>query len=80
MNCFIILFLLGSYLLSITENVPLLSASFEFASALATTGLSASVIGPNTSSWGLIITALGMFIGRLEIFVIVKAIMGRKEI
>lgn len=79
-QCFIILFLLGSYLLSITENAPLLSASFEFASALATTGLSASVIGPNTSSWGLIITALGMFIGRLEIFVIVKAIMGRKEI
>ncbi|MFU8793198.1 MAG: TrkH family potassium uptake protein [Acholeplasmataceae bacterium] len=52
----------------------LMASLFEFASALGTVGLSIGIIGPNISSSILWTTTIGMFLGRLEFFVIIIAL------
>jgi trk system potassium uptake protein TrkH len=47
---------------------------FEYASSLSTVGLSIGITGPNTPSAILWIEIVGMFLGRLEFFVVFVAI------
>jgi trk system potassium uptake protein TrkH len=48
---------------------------FEFASALGTVGLSVGVTGPNAPSVVLWTEIAGMFLGRLEFFVIIYSLL-----
>lgn len=48
---------------------------FEFGSALGTVGLSVGIIGPNCPDAILITNTVGMFLGRLEFFVVFFAII-----
>lgn len=67
---YLILFVLGTGLLSFFAQCDLQSAMFEFASALGTVGLSIGITTPTTESTVLIIEMFGMLLGRLEIFVV----------
>lgn len=51
-------------------GVELRDALFEFASSLATVGLSIGITGPATAPGILIVETIGMFLGRLELIVI----------
>ena len=52
----------------------MVQGAFEFASSLGTVGLSIGVTNSNTSTICLLIEIVGMVLGRLEIFVIFKAL------
>ncbi len=67
---YLLIFVVGTILISFFANCDLQSAMFEFASALGTVGLSIGLTGPQTSSIILIIEMCGMLLGRLEIFVV----------
>lgn len=54
---------------------PLDKALFEFASAIGTVGLSIGITTPNTPTLILWTEIIGMFIGRLEIYVVLVGIM-----
>ncbi len=69
-GCYLILFVLGSLLLTLTTGHGLMEAMFEFASALGTVGLSIGLTGPATGASTLIIEIIGMILGRLEIFIV----------
>lgn len=69
-GCYIVLFIIGTLLMTITANCSLLEAMFEFASALGTVGLSIGITGPATGSATLIVEMVGMILGRLEIFIV----------
>ena len=43
---------------------------FDFASSLGTVGLSIGITGPATNMATLIVEIIGMFMGRLEIFIV----------
>ena len=72
-GCYIIIFIVGTLLLTFFSGCTLLQGAFEFASSLGTVGLSIGVTGPDTSVVCLLIEIAGMILGRLEIFVILKA-------
>lgn len=63
-------FVVGTLLLSITENAPLASCMFEFASSLGTVGLSIGLTGPTTRAATLLVEIAGMLLGRLEILLV----------
>jgi trk system potassium uptake protein TrkH len=67
---YMILFVIGTLLMTITANCTLLEAMFEFASALGTVGLSIGLTGPATNSATLFVEMVGMVLGRLEIFIV----------
>lgn len=67
---YLILFMIGTGLLSFFADCDLQSAMFEFASALGTVGLSIGITTPDTSNIVLVIEMIGMILGRLEIFVV----------
>lgn len=69
---YIIIFLLGTLSITITENCSFTEAMFEFASSLGTVGLSIGITGPTTNSFTLVIEMIGMFLGRLEIFIVIE--------
>lgn len=68
--CYFLLFCIGTIVLSITANCDLTSAMFDFASSLGTVGLSIGITGPTTNMATLIVEIFGMFLGRLEIFIV----------
>ncbi|MBI5197113.1 MAG: hypothetical protein HZA19_00735, partial [Nitrospirae bacterium] len=70
--------LLGTFLLSLTENAPLPQIFFESVSALGTVGLSMGLT-PNLSPLGIIIVILMMFIGRIGPLRLVLAIGQRRK-
>lgn len=72
--CYLLLFIVGSLLLSVFAKASLSEGMFEFASALGTVGLSIGLTGPATSNSVLIVEMIGMMFGRLEIFVIIVGI------
>ncbi|MDF2537274.1 MAG: trkG 2 [Herbinix sp.] len=72
--CYLIIFAIGSLLLTVTENCSLKDAMFEFASSLGTVGLSVGLTGPATGAATLIIEIIGMILGRLEIFIVLIGI------
>lgn len=69
-SCYIIIFFVGSILLSASANCDFVSAMFDFASSLGTVGLSMGITGPSTNMMTLCIEIIGMILGRLEIYVI----------
>lgn len=66
------LFLLGSFILCCYGH-PLAYSMFEFSSALGTVGLSAGIMTCDAPSLVLWTGTIGMFIGRLEIYVVLLA-------
>lgn len=68
--CYLIIFVIGSLLITITADCGLTEGMFEFASALGTVGLSIGVTGPTTGTGTLIVENVGMILGRLEIFIV----------
>lgn len=72
--CYLVLFIVGALLTTITANCSLSEGMFEFASALGTVGLSIGLTGPATGTGTLIIEMFGMMLGRLEIFIILIGI------
>ena len=69
-GCYLLLFLAGALLLTLTAGCGLETAMFEFASALGTVGLSIGLTGPMTNNATLIVEMVGMILGRLEIFIV----------
>ena len=68
---YLIIYIVGSFLITFTANTSLLDAMFEFASALGTVGLSVGITNASASSATLIIEIFGMILGRLEIFIVI---------
>ena len=60
-------------MLTYFAHSSLFEGAFEFASSLGTVGLSIGITNANTSIICLLIEIIGMILGRLEIFVILKA-------
>ena len=69
---YICIFFVGSFLLS-CYGYSLQDCMFEFSSALSTVGLSAGIMNYDAPSFVLWIGTIGMFIGRLEIYVVFMA-------
>ena len=69
--CYLVLYVIGTSLLTLTADCSLTEAMFEFASALGTVGLSIGITNPATGAGTLIIEMLGMILGRLEIFIVI---------
>lgn len=72
--CYLIIYVIGTLLLTLTANASLTEAMFEFASALGTVGLSIGLTGPGTNAATLIVEIVGMVLGRLEIFIVLMGI------
>ncbi|OYP07086.1 cation transporter [Lachnotalea glycerini] len=68
---YIVIFIIGSLLITLTASCSLSDAMFEFASSLGTVGLSIGLTGPATNEMTLIIEMIGMLLGRLEIFIVI---------
>lgn len=72
--CYLLLFIAGSLLITVTASCGLMEGMFEFASALGTVGLSIGVTGPAAGAGTLIVEMFGMMLGRLEIFIVLIGI------
>ena len=66
------------FILSITENVPLMSLIVEVCSAFGTTGLSTGVT-PDLTTVGKLVLIVLMFIGRVGILTFILASGGREQ-
>lgn len=75
---YLCIFFLGSFLLS-CYGFSLQDCMFEFSSALSTVGLSAGIMTYDAPSLVLWIGTIGMFIGRLEIFIVFMAFIKIKD-
>mgnify|MGYP002514662117 CR=1 FL=1 len=71
---YLIIYIIGTIALTFFAKCTLAEGAFEFASSLGTVGLTIGVTGKNTSAICLLIEMLGMILGRLEIFVLLKAL------
>ncbi len=69
---------ISTFLLTITEQAPLITIFFEEVSAFATVGLSRGLT-PHLSEWGRVIVILSMFIGRIGALTLAFAITAPKE-
>lgn len=78
MGVYFLLFLLGTFALSAATGSTLLEGAFEFSSALGTVGLSIGLTSAETTPASLLIMTAGMILGRLEIFVLLKAMLRRE--
>lgn len=72
--CYLTLYIIGVFLITVTARCSLTEAMFEFASALGTVGLSIGITNPTTGSATLIVEMFGMILGRLEIFIVIIGI------
>ena len=72
--CYLVLFITGSLLTTLTSGCGLTAGMFEFASALGTVGLSIGLTGPATGAGTLIVEMFGMILGRLEIFIVITGL------
>ena len=73
-GCYLLLFVSGALLLTMTAGCGLEKAMFEFASALGTVGLSIGLTGTATNNATLIVEMIGMILGRLEIFIVLTGV------
>jgi trk system potassium uptake protein TrkH len=64
----------GSIAVTALEGCSFTDGLFEFASSLGTVGLSIGLTGPSTQAGTLIVEIIGMFLGRLEIFIVLIGI------
>ncbi len=70
---YLILFLMGSLIFTL-HGYSLQDSMFEFSSAISTVGLSVGITGYDASPLILWTAIVGMFLGRMEIMVVFKAI------
>lgn len=75
---YMLIYIIGTLSLSAASGCSLTDAMFEFASALGTVGLSVGVTSADASAAALIIEMCGMFLGRLEIFIVFIAVLPQK--
>lgn len=68
---YLVVYVIGSLVMTVTADCTLTEAMFDFASALSTVGLSIGITGPMTNDATLIVEMIGMLLGRLEIFIVV---------
>lgn len=77
---YILLFFLGSFIFTL-YGYSLQDSMFEFSSAISTVGLSVGITNYDASNVILWTAIIGMFLGRMEIMVVFKAILRvRKDI
>jgi len=74
LQVYLLVFLAGSFFLCM-KGFDLKHALFEYASAMGGVGLSAGVTSPDAAPPVLWALSLGMFVGRLEIFVVITAFL-----
>ena len=67
---YLIVFIVGTLALTVAADCTITEAMFDFSSSLSTVGLSIGITGPTTCNAALIIEMIGMFLGRLEIFIV----------
>ena len=72
---YILIFLTGSILITVTADCTITAAMFDFSSAIGTVGLSMGITNPMTNNATLIIEIVGMLLGRLEIFIVLTGIV-----
>ena len=72
---YILIFLTGSILITITADCSITAAMFDFSSAIGTVGLSLGITNPMTNNATLIIEMIGMLLGRLEIFIVLTGVV-----
>ena len=72
---YIIIFITGSVLITVTADCSITAAMFDFSSAIGTVGLSIGITGPATNNATLIIEMIGMLLGRLEIFIVLTGVV-----
>ena len=75
---YLLIFLLGSFVLMLCGN-SIGDSMFEFASVLGTVGFSAGLTSSSASNVVLWTSSIGMILGRLEIFVILMAVIRIKN-
>lgn len=68
---YLVIYIIGSLVMTVTADCTLMEAMFDFASSLSTVGLSIGITGPMTNNATLIVEMIGMLLGRLEIFIVV---------
>jgi len=71
---YLTLLMSGSIAVTALEGCSFTDGLFEFASSLGTVGLSIGLTGPSTQAGTLIVEIIGMFLGRLEIFIVLIGI------
>lgn len=79
-GAYLVLYLAGTLCLMGSSGCSLLQGAFEFASALGTVGLSIGITNAQANAGTLWIEMIGMILGRLEIFVILKAFYVRSAV
>ena len=67
---YLMIFIIGTLLLSLFSGSSLIDSTFEFASAFGTVGLSIGLTSPELSNMSLVVLMFGMILGRLEIFIV----------
>ena len=77
---YMIIYIIGSLMITVTANCTLVEAMFDFASSMSTVGLSIGITNPLTNNATLIIEMIGMLLGRLEIFIVLIGISSGVEI
>lgn len=68
--CYILIFIVGALLITLTSGEGLFESMFEFASAFATVGVSNGITSAYASRGTLIVLMAGMVLGRLEMFIV----------
>ena len=76
---YILFIIVGTIVLSTTEDCPILYALFEYTSSLSTVGLSIGVTSAATSHISLSVMMMAMVMGRLEIMVVFQALFSKKR-
>lgn len=71
---YLFIYVIGTLALTVTANCSLTEAMFDFASSLGTVGLSIGITNGTTPAAALIVEMCGMFLGRLEIFIVLVGI------
>lgn len=71
---YLVIYIVGSLLLTVTADCTLTEAMFDFASSISTVGLSIGITNPMTNDATLIVEMIGMLLGRLEIFIVLIGI------
>lgn len=71
---YLVIYIIGSLLMTVTADCTLMEGMFDFASSLSTVGLSIGITNPMTNNATLIVEMAGMLLGRLEIFIVLVGI------
>ena len=70
-TAYMVIYIVGTLLMTVTAGCTLTEAMFDFASCLSTVGFTLGVTGPATNAPTMIVEMIGMILGRLEIFIVI---------